>query len=817
MSDLSQPLKNYWSINWLRRSIISIISLVLILLILPIAAQYTIAHLLQKQGAQSASIEDVNFNPFAGTFELKQLNFSVADIPAAQIDHLSIDLSMLELLKGRFVVNDVQISNSQILLKRHANGEIFINGLPVVTNKPAESPSPPAEEAELAPLKFALNTLELKNIEVSYQEPDFEQHSLVQSLSLKNIKSWDNTAPADLELDMLLNQGPVRLSAQLLLFDEIRSFSGKASVQSLDFSHYAKFYRPHIDSVEGQLNIDAEFDVAIAENISATISPNIEINRLNADYRHVNLSAHRISWEGAGSLQEDGSTRVKGNLVIEQSSAQDTEQDYRIASFDKLSASGFTQQSKSIALDQLELDGLLFAHTEKDKQTLKLDNFLISQLSMELDKSQLKMAQVEIKNPDLTLTITEQKQLSFLTPLLTTIDGFNTVAAKNPENETAHKEKATESTPITIDISKLILTEPGKLALTDNSVTPAYHTNLTFNQIKIQNISSSKAADFKLSLKQGEYTTLDITGNALLFDPTRQLKLAGHIKQLDLPPVTPYTSKAMGYGMKSGVVDSDIELKIEKREIDSVIDLKIDSVEVVETQPDTAQQVSSASGMSIDLALSTLKDKNNMIELKLPIAGNLDKPDFDLNHIINKAMGKAMKSASLAYLKHTLQPFGSLITLFSLAKAAANHISLPPILFETNSLELKDQQQELLDKVLKVLIDRPGLKIKACGISALADQTAIRNALIEAEKERLKKEAKTKQDSKDASEKKTVNKIVIAEEIIQQKMYELADQRSAKVKAYFLEKGELDSSRILNCLSSSNTKEDSKPSVEMQI
>ena len=222
--------------------------------------------------------------------------------------------------------------------------------------------------------------------------------------------------------------------------------------------------------------------------------------------------------------------------------------------------------------------------------------------------------------------------------------------------------------------------------------------------------------------------------------------------------------------------------------------------------------------MSIDLALSTLKDSNNIIELEIPISGNIDQPDFDLSLIINKAMGNAMQSASLSYLKHALQPFGSLLTLYKLAKAASNHISLAPVLFVANSLEFKEQQQDLLEKVTKVLQERPNIKIKTCAISANQDQVAIKELLTEEETSRLKQ--KFSQDkSKDAQEKlKTaLSQIVIDDKVVTQKMLDLANQRSAKVKAYFVEISKLESSRILNCLSSIKTDEKSNPLVELLI
>jgi hypothetical protein len=197
------------------------------------------------------------------------------------------------------------------------------------------------------------------------------------------------------------------------------------------------------------------------------------------------------------------------------------------------------------------------------------------------------------------------------------------------------------------------------------------------------------------------------------------------------------------------------------------------------------------------------------------VKGSLDQPDFDLSLVINKALGKAMQSASLSYLKYALQPFGSLVSLFKLAKAAADHISLPPILFKTNSLELEANQLELADKVINVLKGRPTLKIKVCAISSLADYESIKQELINTEIEH--RERQKKSGNKKATENELKKKITIAKEKIQQKMKDLADNRSAKVKNYFIEKGNLPSNRILNCLSHSNIDKKSQAVVALEL
>jgi len=818
MSFLQQQCQFFWGIRWLRRSAISAIILLIILLLIPVIAQFTIIHLLEKQGADKASINDINVNLFAGTFELKELTFSKANSKPARIAYLSSNINMLDLFSSQIVISEAQVNGVDIEVRKNDNDELFLNGLPVVKESSTADVQPIKDSQESEPLKFALEKLELINITVYYDEPDFNRQGNISSLTLTNLKSWDTSSPANFNLEGRLNETPLSVTAELNLFDSIKQFKGTASLKSLGFGPYAKFYRQHVKTLEGNIELESTFDISLSENIQARLENNLKVSDLHAIYQAIDHRSENIEWQGVTELMADGQLSIQGDLAITGSETRDTKQDYQIAAFKQLALTNIKQSAKTIGFSQLLLDNLELIDLKDETSFVKIENTSLNNFAFNQNLAQLSIDKVELKKPAVHLEITEEKQLSFMLRLQNTLDEL---APAPSESKTVDEPvDAAAEKPLSIAINKFMLIEPGVVDFTDNSVKPNYKTQISLDKVNLDNISSLEPAAFDLAIKQAEYTTFDIQGKGMLLDPTGNMELKAKIKQLDLPPVTPYTTNAMGYGMKSGVIDSDIDLKINKREIDSLIDLKIDSIEVVETNQETAEQVSSASGMSIDLAISTLKDKNNVIELKLPVKGNLDQPDFDLSLIINKAMGKAMKSASLSYLKHALQPFGSLVTLFSLVKAAADHISLPPILFNTNSLELKDDQQELLDKILKVLDERPGLKIKACGISALTDQEAIHAELVAAEKERLQeiaqKEAKDKSSGTKVAEKPPAE-IVIAEALIQQKMRDLADQRAAKVKGFFLDQGKLDSNRILNCLSASNTKKDSKPSVEMQL
>ncbi|MDJ0833380.1 MAG: DUF748 domain-containing protein [Gammaproteobacteria bacterium] len=802
MQAFKSIIRAYWQLGWLRISLITSMVFGLILLLMPLLLQWSLGQLLKDRGASEVAMENVDFNPFAGTLLLEQLQISGADGPPASIEALALDMDMLDLFSGRLVLDKIILSGVTAVVTRDAEDQIDINGIPLYpapTSEPAQ-----ATEETTGPIAFGVNRLQFEKLQFSYQEPEFAQQANIHSLQLQNLQSWNPAQPALVAVEMTLNQAPLALTSEMTLFAEAPRISGQLSLKALSFAPYAKFYQAYLDGLQGEINLDTQFDITIGNGIAADIEHNISIKHLQVDYQHITHQTQSLDWQGRGRYSADGKIDVRGNLEIHDSIALDRKLDYQLYAVERLAVTDFNQDQQQSSFDQLAIDQLSMIRQSEDKTFVEIKQLELDELSYSIDTASLHLQRIDIKRPSVALTIDKQKRLAQLEPLLSTLNGLTAISEK-PDAAAVEEPSATANQPVSIVISELNLVEPGSLAITDNSVTPSYQSRIDLARIELTNISSAERAQFSLAFNQGEYTRLTIDGEGLLLEPSQDLALTAEITQLDLPPVTAYTSHSMGYGMKSGTIDSRIDFKINQREIDSQIDLTIDSIEVIETEKATAEEITSAAGMSIDLALSTLKDKNNVIELRLPIKGNIDEPDFDLSHILRKATGKAMQSASLAYLKHTLQPFGSLVTLFKLAKAAADQIALPPVTFAANSTELQAQQQELLDKVVNLLQERPGLKIKACAVSALEDQQAIKAMLLEQQQEALKQQGKEAGD------------IQLDETRIQTQMRELANARSAGVKAYILQQGQLEPGRVLNCLSATDTEGDASPSVQLLI
>ena len=139
--------------------------------------------------------------------------------------------------------------------------------------------------------------------------------------------------------------------------------------------------------------------------------------------------------------------------------------------------------------------------------------------------------------------------------------------------------------------------------------------------------------------------------------------------------------------------------------------------------------------MPLDRALSILRDKNNDVNLSIPIRGDIENPDFNLNDIIGKALGKALKIASVSVIKYLLQPYGSLVIMAKLAKKGGEYlteIKIDPINFDIGSAELTVQATNYLTKVKKLLSEKKEMRLTICGVTVPGD---LPNLTVEGNKE----------------------------------------------------------------------------------
>ena len=249
----------------------------------------------------------------------------------------------------------------------------------------------------------------------------------------------------------------------------------------------------------------------------------------------------------------------------------------------------------------------------------------------------------------------------------------------------------------------------GKVLFSDRFVKPNYSADLSEMTGKLSAFSSQAVAgaapamaDLELRGKAEGTASLEITGKLNPLAKPLALDIKGKVRDLELPPLSPYAVKYSGYGITRGKLDVDVAYLVQP---DGRLTA---SNKVVLNQLSFGDKVAgSTASLPVKLAVALLADRNGVIDLDLPISGSLNDPQFSIGPIIIKVILNVIVKAITA-------PFSLLANAMG---GGAEDMAM--VNFAAGSAALAPDARASLDKVAKALTDRPSLRLTVTGTSSL--------------------------------------------------------------------------------------------------
>ena len=278
-----------------------------------------------------------------------------------------------------------------------------------------------------------------------------------------------------------------------------------------------------------------------------------------------------------------------------------------------------------------------------------------------------------------------------------------------------------EALPITI--GKIELAR-GNVNFSDFFVRPNYAANLTDVTGTVSAMSADLAGDVAIAARIDNTAPVEVAGRVNPLAKELSLDLAAKARDVDLPPLTPYSIKYAGYGIDKGKLTFDVHYKVEDRKLTAENRLVLDQLTFNREHVDSP----TATKLPVLLAVSLLKDSHGVIDIRLPIAGSLDDPEFSVGGLIVRVIVNLIAKAVTA-------PFALLSAVFG----GGEELSTVP--FAPGSAALGDGASKQVDTLGKALADRPGLRLD---IGGRADPSSDREALRRLATENAMKHEKMK-------------------------------------------------------------------------
>ena len=218
------------------------------------------------------------------------------------------------------------------------------------------------------------------------------------------------------------------------------------------------------------------------------------------------------------------------------------------------------------------------------------------------------------------------------------------------------------------------------------------------------------ATPFDVVLRPDAFSEFVIRGEVRPLASDLFLDAEGHLHGFAMQTFNGLIANDLGHRFVNGQLDNDFRIRIERNRLDMTNALALATVE--------AEEIAGKEGPPLATAIALLEDRDGNIKLDVPVAGNLDDPEFRVLGALNPIIMKAVAgTAALA-----IQPLGSVLLVGGLLADQALKVTFQPALFDAGSTELNAGARKYLGQLAGKLREKPKLRVRVCGVVVAAER-----------------------------------------------------------------------------------------------
>ena len=515
------------------------------------------------------------------------------DVSLINIAHLSINAEFIHALIGRIHLSEIKIDQAQIFLQRTPNkqGVAQWNFLELIKaiqalKKPDVKPSS---------LKIEIDQFQLKNSQISIKDSIKKTEYVFKDVEFQ-AKEFANYAPSGargVQSDYLLNLKNVDLaipgSANRLKLASlgVGGHLDMTAQEKIDLKINLKIEDAHLNS---QLSYDlkkSDLDGGVTFK-DLPLAPFVALlpanEKLTTDKGSVSaelkLKTNRRGWAILGDLDF-------AELAIYEPKEKDPLLSWKKAYFSKFELDFLEKQQQRFSIQELVL-------------TQPLARFSIGE-----DKFS-NFRRLFMKNQAVALETT--------TP---------------STSRTAPVSKVAGKPAFEVDI-KAIKVNQGRMYFSDASMKSGFKTNINQLNGSLLGVSNvpGQYATIALDGAVDKSGSLRARGQAAFEDPRRNSDVSLSFKNLPLNSINPYAMTFAGYQIDDGRIDVDLRYTAKEGQLIGKNRFVIRKIKL-------GDEVADFKGMKlpIGLAIAVLEDSDGMIDVNIPIKGNVDSPEFSMGHL----------------------------------------------------------------------------------------------------------------------------------------------------------------------------------------
>ncbi len=348
-----------------------------------------------------------------------------------------------------------------------------------------------------------------------------------------------------------------------------------------------------------------------------------------------------------------------------------------------------------------------------NKRLLGWQTLAIDPVKIDFNPLSIAIREIALTQPYARFIVTEDRSTNFAQLVV------------NNDQQSSEKTTGSEENkepPLAIKIDKITVKD-GDAYFADLSLQPQFATAIQSINGKIKGLSSgnSARADVNISGRIDDYGKMLINGKINPLAGDLYTDLAADFEKIELSSLTPYSGRYAGYSIDKGKLSLHLNYQIADNLLNSSNHLILDQFEL-----GSSVESKESLNLPLKLVLALFKDRHGIIDISLPIKGDMNAPDFALGGLIMQAFVNIISKA-------VTSPFSMLANL-----VGGDAEQLNSVAFALGSARLADDQITQLGTLAQLLNKRPNLILE---IQAVVDKEQDGLALKEQKLQALLKES----------------------------------------------------------------------------
>jgi hypothetical protein len=471
------------------------------------------------------------------------------------------------------------------------------------------------------------------------------------------------------------------------------------------------------------------------------------------------------------------------------------------------------------AAGNLEVNDLRVSALGGDEPLVGWKSLNIDRFEADLAARTLGLSTVEFGQPYARVVINQDRT--------TNLDGLMVPSEPAGDPDAA---AAADEPPFSLVIGGTTVAD-GALDFSDLSLPLPFATKVRGLEGFVTTVDTGSVAPARIKLEGqvGDYGLARIEGTMTPMDPIQNTDVSMEFRNLLMTDLSPYSAAFAGREIAAGKLDLDLLYKIEAGQLNGANDIVMSDL-VLGDKVDSPD----AASLPLGLAVALLKDANGVIDLDLPVEGDVNDPEFRIGGVIWKAFTSLITKVVSA-------PFRLLGNLIGVESE-----DLGQFRFLAGRSDLTPPEREKVGQLRQALEQRPELSVSIAGAfdpaidppalqynrlrAAVFERIGDEEGLQDGEFRMLNDEIRTVLEAifverfpevplaelkaahmappADDPEAEPVldelayagdlrDRLLAAEEITQQDLEALANARAETVRTAFLENSEFDAGRVV--------------------